>query len=139
VFDENVRAAYTEVRSCRTTGEHAGLGAYSVWASPEAAGAFPEIWQTPPAITRMPAGSVVVKEIYKDVNCVPDQVLRWVAMRKEPGFDPDAADWHWQEVDAPSNVLMDGSPPDCIGCHQGTASCTGYGDAAGRDYLCTVP
>lgn len=115
------------------------MNAFTVWVSNDAASAFDQIWQDPPALQRMPAGSVVVKEVYTATTCDPRQVERWVAMRKEPGMDPAHADWHWQEVTGSGSLVEDGVVDRCISCHQGAASCTGYGNSVGRDYLCAAP
>lgn len=139
LFDQNVRAAYAPARACRVLGEHSGLGAYSVWISKDAASEYAAIWQNPPSVQRLPPGTVVVKEIYTGTNCDASEVARWVAIRKEPGFDPPHADWHWQEVTTPNDIVVDGIANDCISCHEGTGSCSGYGETAGRDYLCTAP
>lgn len=139
VFERDVRASYTEVRACRSPGEHSGLNAFTVWVSKDAAAAFSSIWQTPPALDRMPAGTVVVKEVYSGTTCDKGQVERWVAMRKEPGFAPGHGDWHWQEVSGGGTLKEDGQGDTCVGCHRGAGSCAGYGNDGGRDYLCTAP
>lgn len=115
------------------------MNAFTVWVSNDAAAAFDQIWQNPPALQRMPAGTTVVKEVYTGTTCDPGQVERWVAMRKEPGSDPAHADWHWQQVTSSGSITDDGPVDSCIGCHRGTGSCTGYGNDGGRDYLCTAP
>jgi hypothetical protein len=139
VFDTDVRSAYVEVRPCRSPGEHSGLGAFTVWIDPEGKAAFDALWNRDPSVTALPEGSVVVKEIYGGPQCDPKSVDHWVAMRKEPGFDPSHGDWHWQRVNPGDRVVTDGRDPTCTGCHAGTGSCTGYGESAGLDYLCTVP
>jgi len=140
IFDRDVRASYAEVRECRYPGEHSALAAFTVWISRDAEPAFRGLWADPPTETRLPPGAVVVKEIYESTECTPDAVERWVAMKKEPGLDPDHADWHWQEVTATGEVSVDGPDPACIDCHRGgdQASCAGYGELAGLDYLCTA-
>jgi hypothetical protein len=141
VFDTDVRKAYAPARACRSPGEHSGLNAFSVWVSRDAAADFGAIWQNPPGIERLPEGAVVVKEVYSGAECNPLDVERWVAMRKEKGFDPLHADWHWQEVTANGRVTADGAAEACINCHRGSddATCIGYGELHGRDYTCTVP
>lgn len=141
VFETNVRKAYSQVRACRSPGEHSGLNAFSVWVSLDAATAFAALWESPPGIQRLPEGTIVVKEVYTGTDCDPDQVERWVAMRKEEGFDPSHADWHWQEVKSDGHVASDGATQTCINCHRGgdDATCIGYGDQNGRDYTCTAP
>ena len=141
VFSRDVRATYSQARACRSPGEHSGLSAFSVWVSRDAETAFAALWRTPPGISRMPEGAVVVKEIYSGRSCDPAKVERWVAMRKEAGFDPAHADWNWQEVTADGQVTASGAVTACIGCHRGgdEATCVGYGEQHGRDYTCTVP
>lgn len=138
VFEKDVRSAYSLVRDCRSPGEHSGLDAFTVWISPAAVPEFAKLWTDPPSISRLPAGTVVVKEVYRGTACDPGQVDHWVAMRKEPGFDPEHADWHWQHATS-DRLLDDGAAPACIDCHSGQASCSGYGETAGRDYVCTAP
>jgi hypothetical protein len=141
IFATEVQKTYAAARACRSPGEHSGLNAFSVWVSKDAESAFSTLWHTPPGIDRLPDGTVVVKEVYSGPDCVESQVERWVAMRKERGFDPAHADWHWQEVRADGHVTVDGAAQACIGCHRGgaDATCTGYGELNGRDYTCTVP
>jgi len=145
IFDRAFRSSYTEVRSCRSPGEHSGLNGFTVWVNPPGAASFAAIWQTPPAVSALADGAVVVKEIYTTPDCGPNAIDRWVAMRKESGLDPAHGDWHWQEVTADGRVTSDGAvTPDggvarCASCHTGQASCSGYGESAGRDYLCTAP
>lgn len=141
VFDTNVRTAYAPARSCRSPGEHSGLNAFSVWVSREAAADFTALWQDPPGLARLPEGAIVVKEVYSGTECNASQVERWVAMKKEKGFDPAHADWHWQEVIANGHVTTDGAAAACIDCHRGgdDNTCIGYGEEHGRDYTCTVP
>lgn len=141
IFDTDVQKVYAPARACRSPGEHSGLNAFSVWVSRDAERAFSDIWRTPPGIDRLPAGTVVVKVVYAGTDCVSTQVERWVAMKKEKGFDPGHADWHWQEVKANGHVTADGAARACIDCHRGgdEATCIGYGDLNNRDYTCTVP
>jgi hypothetical protein len=140
IFETDVRAHYRLVRSCRSPGEHSGLNAYTVWVNEIGRSSFAAIWETPPAVTELAAGAVVVKEVYADLECDPASVDHWVAMKKEPGFDPTHGNWHWQEVSADRTLRTDGAEAACIQCHTGDeASCAGYGNTAGRDYLCTAP
>jgi hypothetical protein len=141
VFDQDLRAGgFTLVRDCRHPGEHSALDAYTVWVSNDARAAFDALWADPPAGTRLPAGAVVVKEIYDGPDCDPSAVARWVAMKKEPGLDPPNGDWRWQEVTASGDLIVDGPEPACIGCHRGgdEDSCVGYGERNGKDFLCTA-
>jgi hypothetical protein len=139
IFETNVRAKYTIVRSCRRPGEHSALNAYTVWVNEIGRPSFSAIWDSPPAVSELAPGSVVVKEVYTGPDCDPTAVDRWVAMEKKPGFDPAHGDWHWQEVLADGQVRADGADTSCIRCHTGDESCSGYGLKAGRDYLCTAP
>jgi len=140
IFETEFRSSYTPVRACRSPGEHSGLNAYTVWVNEIGRSSFSAIWQTPPAVTELAAGTVVVKEVYSGSDCDPKTVERWVAMEKEPGFDPAHGDWHWQEVLADRKVRVDGADVACIHCHAGDEpSCAEYGLKAGRDYLCTAP
>jgi hypothetical protein len=140
IFDTDIAAHYTLVRSCRHPGEHSALNGFTVWVDKADETSFSAIWQTPPGVSALPPGAVVVKEIYTTETCDPGTVERWVAMKKEPGFDPTHSDWHWQEVSADHRVTTDGADDHCISCHTGNdPSCDGFGFATGRDYLCTAP
>ena len=139
LFDRDVRRAYAPVRACRSPGEHSGLNAFTVWVDRPSAPAFDGIWKDPPSPSVLPAGTLLVKEIYAGSDCVASDVEHWVVMKKEPGFDPPHGDWHWQKVLASGKVETDGADGACIGCHVGTASCDGFGKTGGRDYTCTVP
>lgn len=140
VFDVHFRDIYTQVRPCRFPGEHTGLNGFTVWVNDVGRDSFASIWQTPPAVSAVADGTVVVKELYTSQDCGAATIGHWVAMRKEAGFDPDHGDWHWQEVASQGKVLSDGRVDSCIQCHSGNdSSCAGYGLAAGRDYLCTAP
>jgi hypothetical protein len=140
IFETDVRAKYTLARACRSPGEHSGLNPYTVWVNEVGRSSFSAIWETPPAVTALAAGAVVVKEVYSGSECDPSAVERWVAMEKRPGFDPEHGDWYWQEVLADGKVRSDGADMGCIDCHTGNEpSCAGYGLQAGRDYLCTAP
>jgi hypothetical protein len=131
------QAGYSEVRACRAPGEHSALGAFTVWIDNDSRAAFDALWEDREA--EMPAGAIVVKEIYAGTSCDEADALLWVVMRKEAGFDPDNGDWRWQEIDRDRRVTSDGSVATCIECHRGRSSCTGYGADNGKDYLCTMP
>ncbi len=141
IYPKDFRAAgYQLVRECRSPGEHSGISAFTVWVSPEAVGALEQLFASPDT-TAMPAGSVLVKEVYGGSACEETDVDHWVAMAKEPGFDPEHGDWHWQEVSADGAIVVDGRDSACIGCHAGDPSttCTGFGEMNGFDYVCTTP
>ena len=139
VFDTDLRASYTMVRPCRFPGEHSALNGFTVWVNQKGAASFAAIWQTPPGVSELAPGSVVVKELYSGQGCDPKTAERWVAMEKRSGFDPAHGDWFWQEVSSDRKVTVNGADEHCFDCHTGSQSCDGYGLAAGRDYLCTVP
>src|SRR5688572_6617766 len=80
IFETDVRKDYTLVRACRSPGEHSGLNAYTVWVNAQGAASFSAIWQTPPAVTEIAGGAVIVKELYSGPDCEPAAVERWVAM-----------------------------------------------------------
>lgn len=128
---------YVRVRDCRAPGEHSALGGFTVWVDPASAEAFESLWDGDQS--RMPGGAVVMKVIHSDPGCTADEVLGYVAMKKVPGFDPAGGDWRWQQIDQTGDLIVDGKDASCSGCHEGRASCTGYGNEAGLDYLCTEP
>ncbi|MFN8642953.1 MAG: cytochrome P460 family protein [Candidatus Binatia bacterium] len=126
IFPADYRDTFVEVRDCRLSVEHGGVS-IRVLANPIAA--EPYLRDANP----LPVGSIVVKEEYEGSDCANDgDLARWRAMRKEaPGFDPDAGDWHWQWVDAPSRRVRFDDKRTCIGCHERQA-------CAARDFMCTV-
>lgn len=64
--------------------------------------------------TELPEGALLVKDVFAD-----DGVTRTgaAAMRKVPGFAPDAGDWYWVAWDAADAVRMEGAQTMCSGCH----------------------
>ncbi|MBM4361159.1 MAG: hypothetical protein FJ104_00645 [Deltaproteobacteria bacterium] len=129
------------VRACRAPGEHSGLDGFTVRISQGAEAPLAELFEDPPGVAALPAGALVVKELFASPDCAPGTLTRYTAMRKEPGFAPESGDWHWQELSPEGRVLIDGAVAACIDCHRGGASgsCAGFGEAAGRDWFCTAP
>ena len=125
VFPANYRETFTEVRDCRFSSSHPGM--IRVLVNDIGASAYLND-ETP-----LPLGSIVVKETYDGTTCENnDELSLWSAMRKEAdGFDPEDANWHWQDVLPNRDVLID-SKARCIACHR-TAPCLA------RDYMCTTP
>jgi hypothetical protein len=75
----------------------------------------------------LPQGSVIAAVESDKADC--SEVTGFTLMFKEaPGYNPTAADWHWQRLDDQHNVLEDGRIQSCISCH---ASCVQY------DYTCS--
>lgn len=129
VLPDDYRTAFVEVRSCRSTLEHAsevGAGAESavvikvrpeVMALFEAGGPFPE-------------GTLIIKEQYRDLQCTA--LANYTAMRKQAsGFDPSGGDWSWYRLDDRSHVTASGKIAACISCH---AAC-----GRTRDRTCVDP
>ncbi|MDP9152252.1 MAG: cytochrome P460 family protein [Myxococcota bacterium] len=133
-------AGYNQVRACRFPGEHSALNGFTVWADDAGASLYMAILAGD-AGGVMPAGSVVIKELYASQACDPSGVDHWVAMKKVTGYDPDHGDWMWQELAQDGTVKTQGREAACYRCHQGGANttCDGYGAANGKDYLCTAP
>lgn len=128
LFPADYAASYTEVRNCRTGGEH-DLNVIRVLADAAAVG---------PYVNRdeaFPVGAVVLKEEYdfSDTGC-SEGVLRWTVMsRLEAGSSPGTLDWRWQTVDAERSVV-DQDAARCHGCH---TDCTP--ENGGYEGTCTVP
>jgi hypothetical protein len=142
VFPKDLAGAgFVQVRACRAPGEHSALGGFTVWVDPESHQAFEELWADPPRRTELPGQTVIVKETYQGPECASGDVFGWLAMKKEPGFDPDHGDWYWQEVTRAGEVRTDGRESGCTSCHRGAdnTTCIGYGADHGRDYVCTEP
>jgi hypothetical protein len=77
----------------------------------------------------LPQGSVIVAVESDKTDC--SSVTGFTLMFKDvKGYDPTAADWHWQRLDDLRNVLDDGRVQACIGCH---AQCQRV------DYTCSPP
>jgi hypothetical protein len=141
VFPATFRqSGFQMVRACRAPGEHSGLDGFTVWVNDDAAAAYDQILGGGDASThQMPAGAIVIKELYADATCTV--VDRWVAMKKIAGFDVAHGDWFWQDVAARRTISSEGQVPACSDCHEGRpdASCIGFGAVNGMDYLCTAP
>lgn len=116
-----VKSAFTEVRDCRLSIEHAAVQ-IQVFAAPGAAEAYTE------GTYPFAPGTVIVKVEHDDLNCT--ELLGYTAMRRlEDGASPEGKDWEWQRLDAAGKVLESGAPSACVSCH---TSCTN-----GRDMTCT--
>jgi hypothetical protein len=53
--------------------------------------------------------------------------------KDNPGYDSNAADWHWQELDDQRTILKDGCVQSCVDCH---AQCA---VTRQTDYTCSSP
>lgn len=149
IFPASFRqSGFRMVRACRAPGEHSGLNGFTVWVDDAAASAYDQILSggggaggavDSGAAPAMPAGAIVVKELYGDRDCTV--VDRWVAMKKVDGFDPAHGDWYWQDVGASRAIVREGQLPACSDCHEGRpdGTCIGFGTLNGMDYLCTAP
>jgi hypothetical protein len=64
----------------------------------------------------LPEGSVILAEEYSKADCTG--LTGYTLMFKDkPGYNPAAADWHWQRLDDLHVVLEDGRVQGCIDCH----------------------
>ncbi len=131
----NYATAFTQVRGCRSTIEHASaitangiVTNIRVLINPSAAAAYLA------NAAALPVGTVVIKEESDAVDC--SHVTAWsVNVKEAPGYDPSHHDWHWQRVLAGTNtVLEDGIVNRCIACHT-DSECL----PMNRDLMCTVP
>ncbi|MEP0847134.1 MAG: cytochrome P460 family protein [Phycisphaerae bacterium] len=125
-FPENYRTAFTLVRDCRNSIEHAAT--VRVWVN--AIGAQAYLNDANP----LPVGTIVVKEQFSGAACDDDaDLFLWSVMRKEEaGFDSQDGDWNWQDVSAPDRRVVVSGKTSCIGCH-------GRQECVERDYMCTAP
>ena len=109
VLPGDYRTAFVPVRRCGPAVEH-GLISVVVRVRAEQAtlydnGPFP-----------YPAGSLVVKEEYRDSQCT--DLTGYTVMRKEAaGYFPAGGDWQWFTLDSYGTVLKDGKQPSCSTCH----------------------
>ena len=80
---------------------------------------------TPP----LPQGSTIVTVESDKADCTG--LTGFTLMFKDvSGYNPAAADWHWQRLDDQRDVLEDGRLQTCISCHT-TCSL--------NDYTCSPP
>jgi hypothetical protein len=129
------RSSFGITRACRGTIEHAQpapmppptpISSIVVYVNPEATAAYNA------NANPLAAGTLVIKEEYDDTNC--GHLVSWSIMHKEPGFDPDHGDWHFQHVLADGTIDADGRVERC-----NNASCHGASVCTARDWMCTVP
>jgi hypothetical protein len=125
IFPADYRTTFSEVRNCRDSIEHGGV-AVRVYVN--AIGAEAYLAEENP----LPVGTIVVKEEFDGVDCSNDDELAiWSVMAKqEEGFDPEAADWRYQEAASPSRNVTINSKTTCIECHSAE-------ECLLRDYMCT--
>ncbi|MBK8271292.1 MAG: cytochrome P460 family protein [Planctomycetes bacterium] len=125
IVPADYRTTFTEVRNCRFSIEHDGVQ-IRVWANDIAMAAY--LAEENP----LPVGSIIVKEEFAGGTCDDDSELNILSvMRKEAaGFDNEDKDWHFQEVNPTSRVVITNTKTDCIECHRN--------DCSARDYMCTV-
>jgi hypothetical protein len=126
-FPSAYAASYTEVRGCRSSGEHE-LNNIRVLADPDALVPYRD------RLADFPVGSVVLKEEYDfgDTSC-GGEVIRWTVMaRLAPGSSAQTLDWYWQDVDGSRRVVSE-NDSRCIGCHQGCGAAP-----EGYEGTCTV-
>ena len=74
----------------------------------------------------------MLKAEHDDQECT--DLVAITAMRREAGFDPESADWHWQRANADGTVIEDGKLAECSSCH---SDCGIPPD--GFDWTCAVP
>jgi hypothetical protein len=77
----------------------------------------------------LPQGSTVVAVESDKTDC-SDLTGFTLMFKSVPGYNPAAADWHWQRLDDQRDVLEDGRLQTCISCHT-TCSL--------NDYTCSPP
>lgn len=125
IFSANYLDTFTEVRDCRFSTSHIGMIRVLVNDIGREAYLNDE--------NPLPIGSIVIKETYDGTTCDNiDELFLWSAMRKEAaGFDPEDADWHWQDV-LPGRTVLNDTKVRCIACHR-------KDECVVRDYMCTVP
>lgn len=127
ILPEDYLDTYTEVRDCRSSGDH-DLHNVRVLADPAALEAYRD------RAAPFPVGSIVVKEEFDfgDADCT-GPVVRWTVMqREEPGTAPAFLDWYWQSLDEDGVVDEDNSIL-CANCHMGCDPPIGY------EGTCTSP
>jgi heme/copper-type cytochrome/quinol oxidase subunit 2 len=76
-------------------------------------------------VSAFPAGSIFVKEAYKDNGGKPGELSDLTVMEKRAGFDPANNDWYWAMTDPRGNVMtnpemkmpVEGKVQMCSACH----------------------
>lgn len=124
LFRADYAASFTEVRNCRSSGDHQ-LHKIRILADAAAQDAYTT--RSAP----FPVGAIVLKEEYDfaDGSCSGD-ILEWTVMQKI-----DATTWEWQRVTADREVAFQSEEPQrCIQCH---AQCGRAPD--GHDGTCALP
>jgi hypothetical protein len=112
-FPADYAASYSEVRDCRSSGEHQ-LNRIRVLVDAAALGPYRD------RDADFPVGAVVLKEEhgFADTDCIEPPV-RWTVMtRLAAGSSPETLDWAWQDVDAARRVTSENAS-SCISCHTG--------------------
>lgn len=124
IFSDDYLETFIEVRDCRFSSSHPGMVRVLV----NHIGADAYLNKANP----LPAGTIVVKEIFDGTTCDDYSELgKWAVMRKEAaGFDSLHGNWIWQELLSDRSVLTD-SKMNCIGCHR-------RDECVSRDYMCAV-
>ena len=118
------QATYSPVRSCRLI--HGHTSSYiAVRANSTDVATLYNAANGP-----LPQGSVIVAEEYDKADCTGGLTGYTLMFKDVPGYDPAAADWHWQRLDDQRVVLEDGRVQGCISCH---AQCNR------NDYTCSPP
>lgn len=113
LFPGNYAQTYTEVRDCRSSGDH-DLNRIRILASPEALAPYQS------RDGGFPPGAVVLKEEYDfaDTDCA-GEIIQWTVMKRlADGGSPATLDWEWQKVEA-EGVSVETSLQPCIACHSG--------------------
>jgi len=122
ILPPDYETSYVPVRSCRPAYGH-GSNSIVVFASPDAESDYLL------GIGPLPQNSVIVAKESDKADC--STLVGYTLMFKDvPGYDPTAADWHWQRLDDQRYVLEDGRLQSCSSCH---AQCSR------NDYTCSPP
>jgi hypothetical protein len=127
-FPLNYRDTYTEVRNCRSSGDH-DLNKIRILADPPSL--EPYMTRTMP----FPVDSIVIKEEYEfaDNDCT-GPIKQWTIMKRLPtGSASSMLDWHWYKVDKERTIVTE-NEPRCIGCH---TACGNPPD--GYEGTCAIP
>jgi hypothetical protein len=114
--------SFVSVRACRPSLDH--MTAIVVRVPP----AVVPIYDQGPY--PFPAGTLLVKEQYRDPQCM-DLTEYDIMKKRDAGYDAAGADWQYYRLDERQHVLETGKVPRCVSCHR---SC-----GAARDRACTDP
>lgn len=127
IFPVDYRETFAMVRDCRNSIEHAAT--IRVWVNDIGLEGYLGDAAT------LPEGTIVVKEefeVLEDCDNDDNLTFRQVMRKESAGFDLTLNDWRFQEVESPTNRIVEDGPSTCRRCHTEP-------ECVARDLMCTEP